>query len=186
MFITLKPLKVKKGQREPDHQPACGQRLRMSWGSTCSCKAVQDVRVGGRLSKAQYQYALVDGDLNELNHWSALLVDKFSKIPGIKDVTSDQQTRGLQANVIVDRDAASRLGISPASIDNTLYDAFGQRQVSVIYEEYNQHHVVLEVDPKFQMDPSSLSTIYVKGTNGCLPCRCPRWRNSCPATPICR
>ena len=95
-----------------------------------------------------------------------LLVNKLNTIPGIKDASSDQQTRGLQANVIVDRDTASRLGINPVAVDNTLYDAFGQRQVSVIYEEYNQHHIVLEVDPKFQLDPVSLGKIYVKATNG--------------------
>jgi len=81
-------------------------------------------------------------------------------------VNSDQQTRGLQANVVVDRDAAARLGISPAAIDNTLYDAFGQRQVSTIYEAYNQHHVILEVDPEFLKDPSSLQKIYVASSTG--------------------
>lgn len=118
------------------------------------------------MGKGQYQYALTSADLDELNHWSDLLVNKLRRIPQLKDVTSDEQTAGLQANVVIDRDAASRLGVSPAMIDNTLYDAFGQRQVSVIYDQYNQHHVVLEVDPKFQLSPSSLQKIYVNSTNG--------------------
>src|SRR5205823_10015599 len=104
--------------------------------------------------------------LNELNHWSSLLLDKLRKIKEIKDASSDQQTAGLQANVVIDRDAASRLGISPQAIDNTLYDAFGQRQVSTLYKRYNQHHIILEVDPQFQLDPSSLQKIYVKSTTG--------------------
>ena len=94
---------------------------------------MQDIRVGGRMSKAQFQYALQSADLEELNHWSHALVDKLREIPLLHDVTSDQQTRGLQTNVVVDRDAAARLGVSPAAIDNTLYDAFGQRQVSTLY-----------------------------------------------------
>src|SRR5204863_8876707 len=105
-------------------------------------------------------------DLNELNHWSSLLLDKLRKIQQLKDASSDQQTAGLQANVIIDRDAASRLGISPADIDNTLYDAFGQRQVSTLYKRYNQHHVVLEAEPDFLLEPSALEKIYVKSTTG--------------------
>jgi len=165
MFITLKPL----GERHLSSDQVIG-RLRKKManvvGMNLFLQAVQDVRMGGRGGKAQYQYSLTSGDLEELNHWSELLVNKLNTIPGIKDATSDQQTRGLQANVIVDRDMASRLGINPVAVDNTLYDAFGQRQVSVIYEEYNQHHIVLEVDPKFQLDPVSLDKIYVKSTNG--------------------
>ena len=165
MFITLKPLNERK--ISADQVIA---RLRKKMGSVVGInlflQSVQDVRVGGRMGKAQYQYALTAGDLDELNHWSVLLVDKLSKISQLKDVSSDQQTRGLQANVVIDRDTASRLGVSPMVIDNTLYDAFGQRQVSTLYEQYNQHHVVLEVDPQFQLDPASLEKIYVKGING--------------------
>src|SRR5207302_5567954 len=106
----------------------------------------------GRISKAQFQYALQAGDLSELNQWAPKLVSKLRQVPQLKDVNSDQQTRGLQTNVVVDRDAAARLGVSPADIDNTLYDAFGQRQVSTIYKRYNQHHIVLEVDPQCQFE----------------------------------
>jgi len=93
-------------------------------------------------------------------------VDKLRESPLLRDVTSDQQMLGLQMNVVVDRDAASRLGVSLAAIDNTLYDAFGQRQVSTIYTDYNQHHVVLEADPAWQREPSSLNKIYVRSANG--------------------
>ena len=164
-FITLKPLKERKVGADQ-----VIARLRRKTGGVVGMslilQAMQDVRVGGRFSKALYQYSLTSGDLDELNQWSAQLVNKLSTIPQIKDVSSDQQTRGLQENVVIDRDAATRLGINPTVIDNTLYDAFGQRQVSVIYEQYSQHHVVLELDPKYQLDPSSLDKIYVKGTNG--------------------
>ena len=135
-------------------------------GITLYLQSVQDVRVGGRLGKAQFQYALQAADLEELNHWSLLLVDKLQQIPQIKDVSSDIQTRGLQTNLIINRDAAARLGVTPTDIDNTLYDAFGQRQVSTIYKRYNQHHVILEADPQFQLNPSSLDKIYIRSNTG--------------------
>src|SRR5207302_5717366 len=120
----------------------------------------------GRISKAQFQYALQAGELEDLNQWAPKLVSKLRQLPQLKDVSSDQQTRGLQASVVVDRDAAARLGVSPATIDNTLYDAFGQRQVSTIYKRYNQHHIVLEVDPQYQFEPASLGKIYVRSNTG--------------------
>jgi len=129
----------------------------------------QDIRVGSRGgSKGQYQYALQSGDLEDLNQWTPKLMAALAKHPEIKDIDSDLQTRGLQTTVVVDRDAASRLGVSPIDVDNTLYDAFGQRQVSTLYEQYNQHHVILEVDPKFQTDPKYLNQIYVKSATGAL------------------
>jgi len=165
MFIALKPLaerKIKAEQVIARLRP----KLTAVRGINLFLQATQDIRVGGRSSKAQYQYALQSGNLDELNQWAPKLLDKLSKIPQLKDVNTDQQTRGVQVNVVVDRDAASRLGVSPQVIDDTLYDAFGQRQVGVIYERYNQHHVILEVDPSYQRDPTSLSKIYVKSTNG--------------------
>jgi len=129
----------------------------------------QDIRVGSRGgSKGQYQYALQSGDLEDLNQWTPKLMSALAQHPEIKDIDSDLQTRGLQTNVVVDRDAAARLGVSPIDVDNTLYDAFGQRQVSTMYEQYNQHHVILEVDPEFQTDPTYLSKIYVKSTTGAM------------------
>src|SRR5205823_4609705 len=99
-------------------------------------------------------------------YWSTMLVNKLRQDDRLRDVSSNQQTRGLQANVVIDRDAAARLGVSPTEIDNTLYDAFGQRQVSTLYRRYNQHHVVLEAEPGFLLEPSALQKIYVKSTTG--------------------
>lgn len=165
MFISLKPLTQRK-VRVDEVIARLRAKLGNVPGITLFLQPIQDIRVGGRLGKAQFQYALQSADLNELNHWSSLLLDKLRKITEIKDASSDQQTAGLQANVIIDRDAASRLGISPLAIDNTLYDAFGQRQVSTLYKRYNQHHIILEVDPRFELDPSSLQKIYVKSSTG--------------------
>ena len=174
MFITLKPLEERKVSAG-----AVIDRLRRKLvevgGINLFLQVIPDVRTGGRPGKGQFQYALQSSDLEELNYWSTVLVDKLrglppldklSKSPPLQDVTSDQQTRGLQASVVIDRDAAARLGVSPRDIDNTLYDAFGQRQVSTLYKRYNQHHVILELDPKFLLDPSSLQKIYVKSSTG--------------------
>ena len=167
MFITLKPI----SERHVSADEVIG-RLRPKLGRLVGLnvflQSVQDIRAGGRLGKAQYQYALQSADLDELNYYSNALLEKLRHIPELKDVNTDAQTGGLQTTVEVDRDAASRLGVTPAVIDNTLYDAFGQRQVSTIYERYNQHHVILEVDPKFQLEPASLRQIYVKSTNGAM------------------
>ena len=165
MFITLKPLAERKVRAD-----VLINRLRRQLshiaGINLFLQPVQDIRVGGRLTKAQFQYALQSADLKELGKGSARLVDKLRESPLLRDVTSDQQMLGLQMNVVVDRDAASRLGVSLAAIDNTLYDAFGQRQVSTIYTDYNQHHVVLEADPAWQLEPASLAKIYVRSSNG--------------------
>ncbi len=167
MFITLKPLEVRRISADQ-----IIARLRPKFGAVAAISVfavpVQDFRVGGRASKAQYQYALQSGDLDELGRWSQELVNFLRKEPRLKDVSADQQTRGLQVRVLVDRDRATRRGVTPAAVDNILYDAFGQRQVSILYQRYNQHHVILEVDPKFQMDPSALARIYVGATNGVM------------------
>ncbi len=165
LFISLKPL----GERIVSATEVINRLRRKTAaieGITLYLQASQDIRVGGRQSRALYQYALQSGDLDELNRWADLLVTKLHSVPQLRDVNSDEQTGGLQANVVVDRVAASRLGVSLATIDNTLYDAFGQRQVSTIYEQYNQHHVVLEVSPEYLKDPSSLQKIFVTATNG--------------------
>lgn len=167
MFITLKPVE----QRHVTADQVINRlRPKVSKlpGIALFMQASQDIRVGGRMSKAQYQYALQSTDLNELKHWSAVLLDTLRKDPLLRDVTSDQLTGGLQANVVVDRDAAARLGVSPAVIDSTLYDAFGQRQVSTLYKRYNQHFVVLEADQRFLQDPESLNKIFVKSTSSKL------------------
>ena len=165
MFITLRPLRERKVKADQVINRLRAKLSRVE-GIALFLQAVQDVRVGGRLSKAQFQYALQAGDLEELNYWSTVLVNKLRQYPELRDVSSDQRTRGLQANVVIDRDAASRLGVSPTAIDNTLYDAFGQRQVSTLYKRYNQHHVILEAEPGFLLEPSALQKIYVKSTTG--------------------
>jgi hydrophobe/amphiphile efflux-1 (HAE1) family protein len=165
MFITLKP----RGQRDVTADQVINrlrQKMSKVAGINLYLQAAQDIRVGGRMSKAQFQYSLQSSDLGDLGQWSDKLVAKLRESPLLKDVTSDQQMLGLQMNVVVNRDAAARLGVSLAAIDNTLYDAFGQRQVSTIYTPYNQHHVILEADPRLQLDPTSLDKIYVRSANG--------------------
>jgi multidrug efflux pump len=135
-------------------------------GITLYMQPVQDLTVEDRVSRTQYQYSLEAADVNELNTWTPRLVDRLRKLPELRDVATDQQVGGLQALLVIDRDTASRLGITPQNIDDTLYDAFGQRQVSTIFTQLNQYHVVLEVDPKFQRNPEALKDIYVRSSNG--------------------
>ncbi|MGA9567688.1 MAG: efflux RND transporter permease subunit, partial [Candidatus Korobacteraceae bacterium] len=130
-------------------------------GATLYFQAVQDLQIGGRLSNAQYQYTLSGEDLDELYEWAPKLVDKLRTLPQLKDVSSDQQVHGLSQNIVIDRDTASRLGITAQQIDEVLYDAFGQREISPIYRTLNQYWVVLEVDPKYQMTPDALNSVYV-------------------------
>jgi hydrophobic/amphiphilic exporter-1 (mainly G- bacteria), HAE1 family len=167
MFVTLKPIEERKISAD---MVINRLRKRMSSvsGINLFMQASQDIRVGGRMSKAQYQYSLQSTDLDELKYWSTALLKALRKDPLLRDVTSDQLTGGLQANVVVDPDAAARLGVTPAAIDSTLYDAFGQRQVSTLYKRYNQHYVVLEADPVFLSDPGSLDKIYVRSSNSRL------------------
>jgi hydrophobe/amphiphile efflux-1 (HAE1) family protein len=165
MFVTLKPLKERKVSAD-DVIGRLRGKLAGVEGITLYLRAAQDINVGGRNTKTQYQYSLQTTDLGELNYWSNLLLEKLKTNSKLQGVTSDQLTGGLQANVEIDRDAAARLGVSPADIDNTLYDAFGQRQVSTLYGRYNQYHVILEADPKEQFDPSALRKIYVKSSTG--------------------
>src|SRR5881398_3944489 len=135
-------------------------------GITLYMQPVQDLTVESRVSRTQYQYTMEDADAQELATIAPKLVDKLRTLPQMRDVASDQQTNGLKADLVIDRDTASRLGILPQAIDDTLYDAFGQRQVSTIFTQLNQYHVVMEVDPQFQQDPDSLKNIYVKSSNG--------------------
>jgi multidrug efflux pump len=127
---------------------------------------VQDLTVEDRVSRTQFQYSLEDVDPKELAYWTPKFVDKLKTLPELRDVATDQLNDGLLATLTIDRDTASRLGIFPADIDNTLYDAFGQRQVSTIFTQLNQYHVVMEVDPSFQQDPEALRNIYVHSSTG--------------------
>jgi multidrug efflux pump len=122
--------------------------------------------IGGRQSNAQYQYTLQGEDLNELNNWAPRLLTKMRVLPELRDVNTDQQDKGLQAQLVIDRDTASRLGVAAQDIDNALYDAFGQRQVSTMYRPLNQYHVVMEVAPEFQQTTEALQNIYLRSSGG--------------------
>jgi multidrug efflux pump len=135
-------------------------------GITLFMQPVQDLTVEDRVSRTQYQYSIEDADGKELAQWSPRLVEKLKSLPQLRDVATDQQDQGLEANLVIDRDTAARLGILPQAIDDTLYDAFGQRQVTTIFTQLNQYHVVLQVDPRFQQNPDALKNIYVKSSNG--------------------
>jgi hydrophobe/amphiphile efflux-1 (HAE1) family protein len=167
MFITLKPQRERSATADQvitrlnrALQPIQGIRLYM--------QAAQDINVGARLSKTQYQYTLVDVDSAELNHWAPLLLEKMQGLPQLRDVASDQQGAGRTLNIEINREVASRLGVDPALVDGILYDAFGQRHVARIYTTLNQYYVILEVDPSFQLGPNALSRIYAKSTNGSM------------------
>src|SRR2546430_7773670 len=122
-------------------------------GVSLFLQPIQDLTVEDRVSRTQFQYSLEDVDSKELAYWTPRFMEKLNALPELRDVASDQLNQGLLASLAIDRDTASRLGILPADIDNTLYDAYGQRQVSTIFTQLNQYHVVLEVDPQFQQDP---------------------------------
>jgi multidrug efflux pump len=127
---------------------------------------LQDLTVEDRVSRTQYQYSLEDASQQELLEWAPRMVGKLQALPQLRDVATDQQNNGLEAMLVIDRDTASRLGIDPQDIDNTLYDAFGQRLVSTIFTQLNQYHVVLEVSPQYQKDPTDLGNLYVKSATG--------------------
>ncbi|HTM87134.1 MAG TPA: multidrug efflux RND transporter permease subunit [Terriglobales bacterium] len=135
-------------------------------GITLYMQPVQDLTVEDRVSRTQYQYSVEDTDPNELAMWAPKLLQQLRQLPQLRDVASDQQSGGLQAQLVIDRDTAGRLGILPQTIDDTLYDAFGQRQVSTMFTQLNQYHVVLEVQPQFRQSPDSLKSIYVRSGSG--------------------
>ena len=164
VFIQLKP----HDQREPIQQVMARLRTNLAkiQGITLYMQAAQDIAIGARLNKTQFQYTMNDADPGELNHWASLFLDKLKTIPSITDVATDQLNAGPLLNITIKRDVASSYGILPFTIDNTLDDAFGQRIVSTIYTTLQQYHVILEVNPKFQYGPEALSGIYVKSASG--------------------
>src|ERR1700726_883018 len=165
MNVDLKPLQVRKvtvDQVIARLRP----RLAVVPGATLFFRANQDITVGGRFSNSQYQYTLESENLADLQQWAPRVEAALRQLPGLRDVNSDQQTRGLQASLVIDRDTASRLGIAPAAIDNTLYDAFGQRQVSTIYTQLNQYHVVMEVDAAFRDSTDNIQQLFVRASTG--------------------
>jgi multidrug efflux pump len=165
MFIQVRPMKVRKETLESVIN-RLRRKLSVVSGATLFLRPVQDVSVGGRMSSSTYQFTLQGENLEELMRWAPRVADKMRSMSELHDISSDQQDRGLQAALVIDRDTASRLGIAPADIDNTLYDAFGQRQVSNIFTQLNQYHVVLEVEPRFQQNPDALKNIYVRSSTG--------------------
>jgi multidrug efflux pump len=165
VYMALKPLeerKISASQLINRLRP----KLASVRGASVFVQAGQDLRIGGRQSSSQYQYTIQSDTLDDLVKWGPILLQQMRKLPGFTDVNSDQQNNGLQASLVYDRATAARLGISPQVIDNTLYDAFGQRQVSTMFTSLNQYHVVMEVAPQFWQNPQGLNTIYVRTTNG--------------------
>jgi multidrug efflux pump len=158
--INLKPL-AQRDANASDVIRRLQPELAKVDGISLFMQPVQDLTVEDRVSRTQFQYSLEDVDAKELAYWTPRFMDKLRSIPAVRDVASDQLNQGLLASLVIDRDTASRLGVLPSAIDNTLYDAFGQRQVSTIYTQLNQYHVILEVDPQFQQNPDSLKSIYV-------------------------
>jgi multidrug efflux pump len=164
-FISLKPREERKISAD-EVITRLRPKLAQVPGATLYLQAVQDVRLGGRSSNAQYQFTLQSDDLALLNAWAPRLVRAMREMPELRDVSSDQQNRGLEVPVVIDRATAARLGVSTRMIDETLYDAFGQRQVSTIYTSLNQYYVVMELEPRFWERPDALANIYVRSSTG--------------------
>jgi hydrophobe/amphiphile efflux-1 (HAE1) family protein len=165
MFISLKPPNERKETAEQVIS-RLRRKLAVVPGATLFLQAQQELQIGGRMANAQYQYTLQGEDLQELNTWAPRVLQRLRSLPMLRDVSSDQQNRGLEARIVIDRNTASRLGVTPQSIDAALYSAFGQRQVSTMYRPLNQYHVVMEVLPQFSENPDALRQIYVRSSNG--------------------
>jgi multidrug efflux pump len=165
MFVVLKPPSERKATADQIIN-RLRPKLAVIPGATLFLTATQDLNIGGRQSNAQFQYTIQSEDLQELNYWSPRIQAKLRSLPELRDVNSDQQDKGLAADVVVDRDTASRLGITPAQVDAALYASFGQAQVSTMYKALNQYHVVMEVDPKLLPGTDALRNTYVKSSTG--------------------
>ncbi|HYC14579.1 MAG TPA: efflux RND transporter permease subunit, partial [Stellaceae bacterium] len=167
VFISLKPL-TERNISADQVAVRLRRELAVVPGASLFLQPVQDIRVGGRQSNALYQYTLQGDDLQELYAWGPKILTALQALPELTDVNSDQQQNGLETDILIDRATAARLGISVSQIDNTLYDAFGQRQVSTIYNPLNQYHVVMEVAPEFWQNPETLNDLYVSTSGGAL------------------
>jgi hydrophobe/amphiphile efflux-1 (HAE1) family protein len=165
VFIALNPNPPRKATAD-DILNRLRPKLGKLEGVALYLQAVQDVRVGGRSTRTQYQYTLQDANLDELREWGPKILERLKKVPELKDVATDQQSAGLEIDLTIDRDSASRLGITPQNIDDTLNDAFGQRQVATTYTQLNEYHVVLEVKPEYQRSPDDIDRIFVKTPTG--------------------
>jgi multidrug efflux pump len=171
MSINLKPLSDRHHLAASDVIRRLQSNLQNVQGMMLYMQPVQNITVDDRVSRTQYQFTLEDPDPNELNDWTNRFVAKLKSLPQLEDVATDQQTGGLAVSLVIDRATASRLGIAPSTIDNTLYDAFGQRQINTMYTQLNQYHVILEAQPQFQHDPNTLDHLYIganasSGTSG--------------------
>jgi multidrug efflux pump len=165
VYVGLKPL----GQRDASANQVIDRlrpKLLSVSGANTFMQAGQDLRIGGRMSSAQYQYTIQSDSIQELVKWGPVLLQQMRKLPMLTDVNTDQQNSGLQAMLTYDRATASRLGITPQMLDNSLYEAFGQAQVSTMYTNINQYHVVLEVAPKFWQSPVNLNDVYIRAAQG--------------------
>jgi multidrug efflux pump len=177
-FIMLKPLEQRGACKKQHFWASCRYvtaddvinrlrgKLAVVPGATLIMQSYQDLTIGGRFGNAQYQYTLQSSNLDDLNAWAPRLLTKLRTLPELRDQNSDQQDKGLQANLVIDRDTASRMGITATTLDNALYDAFGQRQVSTMYMPLNQYHVVMEVAPQYQQTPLALQDIYLRSAAG--------------------
>jgi multidrug efflux pump len=167
VFVGLKPL----GERHDSTDHVLGRirgKLADLAGARLYLQGAQDIRAGGRQGNSQYQYTLLADDLQALKAWTPRLAEALRSAPGLEDISSDQQDRGMEVQLRIDRAAAARLGVNLTQVDNTLYDAFGQRQVSTIFKDMNQYHVVMEVEPSFWQSPEMLRDVYVSTTGGAL------------------
>ena len=165
IFMSLKPMSERKISADQVIRRLRGELAQVA-GASLFLQAVQDIRVGGRAANAQYQYTLQADTVEELYTWAPRILAELQKVPQLTDVNSDQQNRGLETDITIDRETAARLGITVAQIDNTLYDAFGQRQVSTIYNARNQYHVIMEVAPQYWQNPEALKDVYVSTSGG--------------------
>jgi len=160
--INLKPLDQRDHVNASDVIRRLQRKMQNVSGIKLYMQPVQNITVDDRVSRTQYQYTLEDPDAQELNQWTNRFLEQVKKLSLLEDVTTDQQTDGLAVSLVIDRATASRLGIAPSTIDNTLYDAYGQRQINTMYTQLNQYHVILETQPYFQLDPSKLSSLYIQ------------------------
>ncbi|MGV3624024.1 MAG: multidrug efflux RND transporter permease subunit [Archangium sp.] len=167
-FVALKPRPDEREETADQIINRLRPKLSKIQGANVFLQAAQDLRVGGRSARTQYQYTLQTPSLEDLREWAPKLQEAMKKLPQLKDVNSDAQSSGLQLSFLMDRDTASRLGVTPSAIDNTLYDAFGQRQIAVTYADRNQYRVVLEVPPELQQGPEGIKALFVRAADGGL------------------
>ncbi|HTC08492.1 MAG TPA: efflux RND transporter permease subunit [Acetobacteraceae bacterium] len=166
LFIAMKPLDGRVGGSLQDYINRLRPKIAKVQGGKLFLQPIPDVRVGARLAKTEYQYTLQDANLDELYQWAPRILDKLQALSMLRDVTSDQQNGGTTATLVIDRDAAGRFGVQPQVIDDTLYDAFGQRQITQYFSQVNSYHLILEVSPEAAGDPTTLDKLYVHSMTG--------------------